>query len=320
MVYLARGALPPFILALALVYLFHPPVTWLEKKGLSRTQAILAVYGIAVTLGTAFLILLLPQFLSQINLAVAQIPGYVFSLGRWAAGWQQRFDNGWLPGVFQAALDDALLTAQGAVVSGARNVVQSILHAAPLVASLFLAPFLAFFFLRDLESIKDWWHRILPFRVGGEVRATLAEMDAAVGGFFRGQVLVAMTVGLLVAGAMYLLGMPFPLLLGLVAGITDLIPYFGPVLGGIPAVLLASLRGPLVVAEVVVALAAIQQVESGLLAPRIIGSRTGLHPLIVAGAVLAGGCLFGFAGAILAVPLAGALRPLLRLAYRRLTA
>lgn len=316
LLYAVRRALPPFLAALVLVYLLHPVVEWWEKRGVGRTAAILLTYAGLGLVATGFGLLLLPRLLAELVAASAQLPLFLEGLSRRLINWEARFLP-WLPGTLQAAWDDAVLTVQGTLAAWVRGTVRGFLEVTPQLASLSLAPFLAYFFLRDLERITLWLHRWLPFHLGKEGEQALAEMDLAVGGFFRGQVLVASLVGGLVAGAMFVLGMPFPLLLGAVAGLTDLVPYFGPLLGGIPAVLLALGRGPALVAKVVVALVLIQQAENGFLAPRIVGRRTGLHPLVVAGALLAGGWSYGLAGMLLAVPVAGALRPLVELGYRR---
>ena len=315
--YLVRRALPPFLGALALVYLLNPAVTWLEKRGLGRTAAIVAVYAGGAAVATGLLVVYLPRLLTEMGMAAAQLPAYAERVSRWASDLQQRLAAPWMPAALRMALDDVLQGAQGAMVSDARETARSVVNSAPVLASLLLSPFLAFFLLRDLEAIKAWLYCLVPWHLGEKGWQVVAEVDRAVGGFFRGQVTVAALVGLLVAAAMFLLGMPFPLLLGLVAGVTELIPYFGPVLGGIPAVLLALTRGPLMAVKVALALGIIQQLEAGFLSPRIVGQRTGLHPAVVAGAVLAGGYLGGLTGMILAVPVAGALRPLVSLAYER---
>jgi predicted PurR-regulated permease PerM len=251
------------------------------------------------------------------GMAAAQLPAYAEWVSRWVSDLQGRLIAPWLPAALRAALYDVLLGVQGAMVGDVRETARSLVNSAPMLASLFLSPFLAFFLLRDLEAIKAWLYCLVPWHLSEKGWQVVAEVDRAVGGFFRGQVTVAGLVGMLAAAAMFLLGMPFPLLLGLVAGVTELIPYFGPVLGGIPAVLLALTRGPLMVVKVALALGIIQQLEAGFLSPRIVGQRTGLHPVVVAGTVLAGGYLGGLTGMILAVPVAGALRPLVSLAYER---
>ncbi|MBC7339771.1 MAG: AI-2E family transporter [Firmicutes bacterium] len=316
--YLVRRVLPPFLGALALVYLLNPAVAWLQKRGLGRTVAIAAVYAVVAALTAGFLLVYLPRLVAEVGAAAAQLPFYAERLSRWASDLQGRLSPAWLPAALRVAVNDVLLAAQGAIINDARETARGVVSAAPVLASLLLSPFLAYFLLRDLEAIKAWLFCLVPWHLTERGWQVVAEMDRAVGGFFRGQVVVAGLVGTLVAAAMFLLGMPFPLLLGLVAGLTDLIPYFGPVLGGIPAALLALTRGPVMVLKVVLVLALIQQLEAGFLSPRVVGQRTGLHPVLVAGAVLSGGYLGGFTGMILAVPVAGALRPLLSLAYQRL--
>lgn len=316
--YAVRRVLPPLLGALALVYLLNPAVGWLHRRGLSRGAAIAAVYAGLAGLAAGFLLVYLPRLLAEMGAAGTQLPFYLQRVSRWASDVQGLLTPPWLPAALRLAVNDLLLAVQGAMLSDARAMAQSVVSGAPVLASLVLSPFLAYFLLRDLEAIKAWLFCLVPWHLTARAWQAVVEVDRAVGGFFRGQVVVAALVGILVAAAMFLLGMPFPLLLGLIAGVTDLIPYFGPILGGVPAVLLALTRGPGMVLKVVVALVLVQQLEAGFLAPRVVGQRTGLHPVLVAGAVLSGGYLGGLTGMILAVPLAGMLRPLLSLAYQRL--
>jgi predicted PurR-regulated permease PerM len=131
--------------------------------------------------------------------------------------------------------------------------------------------------------------------------------------------MVAVVVGLLSTVWMIVLKIPFALLIGAVAAVTDVIPYLGPVAGAIPAVLLGLTRSPWVSLYAVLGFVVIHQLEGTVISPKVVGESVGLHPLVVIFAILAGGAIAGFWGLIIGVPLAAVLRVVLQHGYRRLT-
>jgi len=135
-----------------------------------------------------------------------------------------------------------------------------------------------------------------------------SRVNKVVGRFVRGQLIVSVVVGGLVALGLSLLGVRYALFLGVLAGLFDIIPYFGPVLGAIPALVLAFLRDPLTALWTLLMFVAVQQLEGSVLSPKIVGEQVGLHPLTVIFSVLAGGELLGVTGMLLAVPAAATVK------------
>ncbi|REJ35498.1 MAG: hypothetical protein DIU84_06955 [Bacillota bacterium] len=121
-----------------------------------------------------------------------------------------------------------------------------------------------------------------------------------------------MILGGVVAVSAALIGLPFALLLGIIAGLGEFIPYFGPVVGAVPAALAAANVSTSALLQMLMALIIIHQLEQAVLSPWILGDGVGLHPLLVVFALILGGHLFGFAGLLLAVPVAGSLRAIWR--------
>ncbi|HEX3032252.1 MAG TPA: AI-2E family transporter, partial [Bacillota bacterium] len=134
------------------------------------------------------------------------------------------------------------------------------------------------------------------------------DMDQVLRGFIRGHLLVCGLVGGLSALGLYLIGVPFALLLGIIAGILDIIPFFGPILGAVPALALALLQSWQATIYTLLLFVIIQQVEGNIITPKILGEAVGLHPLIIIFALLAGGHLWGVTGMIIALPLAAVIR------------
>ena len=196
------------------------------------------------------------------------------------------------------------------------------LSVASLAATLVVIPVLSIYLMIEAPDLLNGLVLRLPPRVQQRSSAIVHDLDDALGGFIRGQLLVGATIGICIAIALMILHVRYAVLIGVVAGLFDIIPYVGAVVGFVPAVLLALLddgwRHAVVVAIVFVA---IFQAEGHFIAPRIVSDSVGLSPLMVIVAILIGGELLGIGGMFLAVPVAAAIRVLVihMLPIRRVT-
>lgn len=197
----------------------------------------------------------------------------------------------------------------GDLVSG---VAQTAAHAVQAASKLFLAPLFAFYLLRDRRRIVSTLTLVIPVPYRARAIRAAREMRRETANFLRGQLLLSLAVGLLTALGLLLTHTPGWLVLGLLMGVMELIPYVGPVLAGIPAVLLALQGGIVSALWTLGVLLIVQQIESGLLSPRFLSGATRLHPLLVLLAISAGGILGGALGMVLALPVVVSLRGALR--------
>lgn len=314
LLYLVRDVIPPFLFAIAIAYLLYPAVVYLGSRGLGRVPSILAVYafcGIGLYLGGTFA---LPRLLREIGTLAKAASSWTDAAARIA----RRFDV--VAAGFDAhpalrrTADMVALSLENEVLRFAEGLRASLVSSLSGFAYLAVAPLLAFYLLKDADYIKSRFTSIVPKEepLRGRVLGLVADLDRAVGGFVRGQLLVAGFVGAAVSVGTFLLGLPFPLMLGVFAGISELVPYLGPIIGAVPAVVVALGRSPWLAAKTAILFVAIQQVEAGFIGPKVIGDRVGLHPLVVIFALLVGGRLFGPFGLVLAVPAAGALKALVK--------
>ena len=190
----------------------------------------------------------------------------------------------------------ALVNAVPAVMQRAASLGDRLMHA-------FLAPVLAYYFLRDREAFCFQASLLIPLRGRRRVLTVLKEMRREIAGYFRGQLLVSGAVGALTALGLLIVGVPAWLLLGLVMGLCDLIPYVGPYIGALPIVLFSLPHGPYTVLWALVAVVAVQQAESVFLSPRLMSGATGLHPAYVLLLLSLGGMIGGLVGLLLSLPL-----------------
>lgn len=310
MLWRIRGVLLPFLLAIVLSYLFNPLVKVLVKKGFSRTAALIFIYVMFVLILAVGVGLVIPTVVFELNRLAEFVPQYFAEVQEMAYEFQARYSEVQLPQAVRQAIDDAVLTVQGKLLGLVSSAAQSVLGIFSALFSVVLAPILSFYLLKDVDGMRVGLGRFIPAQERKGTLRLLSEIDQVVAGFVRGQLIVAAIVGTLVTLALLLLKIRFAMILGIVAGITEIIPYFGPFIGAIPALAVAASTSTADAVKVLIALVAVQQLEAQLISPRIIGKHVGLHPLAVIFALLAGFELFGVVGMIVAVPIAGIIRVL----------
>ncbi len=309
--YRVRIVLTPFLFAVLIAYILYPLVVLVERRGAGRTAAILIVYVFFGSFFGAALWFVLPRFTEELEDLVVQLPTRMAvweELGGKALGFFQRLQ---LPGAMRDAVRIVLERMEVAIENLAGRFMGMMMGIFTNVVSLIISPILAFYLLRDHQAMRERCLRYVPAQYRGDVQNMARSVNKALSGFFRGQILVSIFVGLFVYGGLHLLGIPYALFIGLTAGLFDIIPYLGPVLGFLPAAAFALLKSPLTVLWVLLIFVAANQIENGIISPKIIGDRVGLHPLVVIFAVLVGGDLLGITGMLLAVPVAASIRVVL---------
>ncbi len=310
--YRVRAVLTPFLLALALSYVMNPVVTRLSRRGAPRSAGTLIVY-VGVTLVIALIAAyVVPRFLAQLERLAQVVPEQAAQIQARLVSFYARFTRFNVPGPVKDAVDEAILRVQGSIAELLRRAVTGVPALVPRMTMLALVPVLAFYFTMDFPEIKMWLLSWVPRRWRSEVVGVLIEMDRALGSFIRGQLVVSAVVGVLISIGLSIIGVDFALVIGLLAGVLDIIPYFGPVIGALPAVVFALLKSPPLALYVVALFIVVNQLESGIVGPRIIGEHVGLHPVAVIFAVLAGGHLMGITGVLLAAPVAAVAKVILR--------
>lgn len=305
--YRIRIVFIPFFVGGILAYAINPAVNFLERKGASRVLGTITVYVGFALIGAFVGGLLLPVLVSQVEEAMKELPRQALAVERFLNAFYQRFDRFRIPQFLRVAVDEGIGRTEVYFRDFIAGSVEGALGLFSKAFYLALAPVLAFYFTKDFEKIKAAVTRFLP--VGEKARwiAFLGEIDRVLGGFIRGQLIICGFVGTLVALGLTLLKIRFALLIGIIAGILDIIPYFGPVLGAVPAVALALSASLWRALWVVVLFVVVHELESGIISPKILGDRVGLHPLAVIFALLAGGEILGIWGMLLAVPIAACL-------------
>jgi predicted PurR-regulated permease PerM len=322
LLYLLGPVLTPFALSAGLAYLGDPWVDRLQRWRLSRTAAVIVVFIALSALILPALVVLLPMLTEQIAAFMRNIPEYLDWLqerGLPALG--LRLPEGSIPDPeeLRRMVSENWSQAGGLAKDVLGTLSKSGVALLGFIALLMLVPVVTFYLLRDWDRLVVWINSVLPLRSRDTIQSLARETDSVLSGFLRGQLLVMLGLGILYSVGLWLAGLQLALLIGLGAGLVSFVPYLGFIVGLLTASLamLVQTQEMLPLLYVLVVFVIGQIVEGAVLTPWLVGDRTGLHPVAVIFAVLAGGQLFGFIGVLLALPAAAVIAVLLRYAASR---
>lgn len=328
----AQSALTPFILGLVLAYLLLPIVNRLNRR-MPRWLAILIVYlglGGLVGILVAFII---PPAAEQIRELVRTIPS-VSEFEKIGADLLQVYRANVpedLREPINTAASNTLRTLQSNISSYAQSVggfvvgrIAQVINTVIYVLGLLIIPIWLFFVLNDQEKGSIALNRMIHPRARNDFWQVWSIINSVLSNYVRGQLILGLAVGLAAGLGLLALGVfgfkiPYILLLSIIAGITELIPIIGPIIGAIPAVLIAFSVSPAAGVAALILYIVIQQLENNFLVPRIVGESIGIHPAVLSVALLAMGQVFGILGIILAAPVAAITRNLFVYTYGRLS-
>jgi len=312
--YRVREVLFAFSIAGVLAYFLYRPVSVLEKRGMKRVMAILLIYCLLAFSLAALVYWIVPFTAAEIGDLVKIYPHCVSDIQKIVA----QMDGIPKPERLEALIEHNLAQIEMSLYNTLQNFINTWYHLLNRILALVFAPILAFYILNDWERIRDGFLNILPPQGRMQLISLCQQIDKIMVEFIKGYFLVAITVGLLTGALASVLGVPFPMIIGILAAITNLVPYFGPFLGGIPAVLLAWSVSLKLAIYMALGIVIIQQLDANLFTPSLICQKLGMHPLVIIFVLLAGGTLFGLWGIILALPAAAVLKVLLHWAYLKI--
>lgn len=322
LLYLLGPILAPFLVGVLLAYLGDPLVDRLERLKISRTWGVVIVFALFSLILVVLLVVLIPllgkQFVRLYELAPQMIDWIQHVALPWVQSHLGLNDNFWKLDQLKGAFAEHLGKTTDIVGMVFKKVTASSLALVGWVANLLLIPVVSFYLLRDWDLMIAKVRGLLPRNSEHTIVKLMEECHEVIGAFLRGQLLVMLALGVMYATGLMLIGLELGLLIGLFAGLASIVPYLG-VAVGITSALIAGLFQFGVEPFPLMAIAAVfivgQMLEGMLLTPWLVGDRIGLHPVAVIFAIMAGGQLFGFAGILLALPVAAVIMVLLRHAH-----
>lgn len=309
---------PPIVLAIIIIYLLNPIVSAIGRRHVHRIFGTALAYLLVAAFVAVPAIVGLPLLSEQATSIWEQAPETVNDLVADTETWlasrgvdlelSSQFDAESLP-AFETFVNSEGRSVIAAVLGGLSGLASGLFRL--LLVSL-LAPIIAFYVLVDLPRLRQWTIRHLPPHHRVEAVVVGRDLSGVIGGYIRGQMLVALFVGSAVTFGLWLIDLPYWLVVGIIAGLTNLVPLLGPFVAGVIGGAIALADGGLPLALLVIAvLTVVQQVDNHMISPLVMGQTVHLHPLAVLFALLVGSTLYGFLGLLMAVPVVAAGRVVL---------
>jgi len=313
------GLLGPFLLALAAAYLLAPLVGGLERRGVSRGLAI-GLVALPPLAGAVLLAVFAgPQLWNQAVTLVNALPRFATTLLDVLSGFRTRIEalaflteeqRSWVHDLDAQQLAGLLQQNAHAILAEVGQWGLAFLRQLGTIVGflgyLVVTPVVTFYLLRDWRQLLTFLEDLIPPARRLALVAFIDEYDRSLGRFFRGQLIEASLVGVLTGAGLAILGVPSALLLGVIAGLCNIVPYIGLAISVVPALVVAltmdsPIGGLLRVGGVFVV---VQFIDGSVTGPKIVGGSVGLHPVVIMLALAFGGAVLGFAGLLLAIPLA----------------
>jgi predicted PurR-regulated permease PerM len=321
--------LAPFVLSLVLAYILDPLVDRFEARGVSRSIAVMLIVIPAIALlGVAFL-LLIPAAIRELGQVLQDVPVLLQRLAAWIEGGQDRLVDVDLPFLDVAVLveqlrgiDSAAIVAffqerQAALASwiwtGVIGVGRGLGSVLTVLGYVALTPVLTFYLIRDFDRITTAVGSLVPEARRPAFRGFMSECDELISSYLRGQVTVAVSVGVITGVGLAIVSFPYAATLGLVVAVFSVVPYLGLIISLIPAIVIALVSGSVGIslAKVAGVYTLAQLLDATVITPRIVGDSVGIHPVWIVLALTLGGFYFGFAGLLIGVPAAAVTKLLL---------
>jgi putative permease len=301
------GMLVSFLLAFVISYMFKPTVNYFERKGLGRTSAVLLPFLISILVVGTLSNFFIPRIIQQASSFQVELPKYVKGIGDITKKRTEKINRALSP---FSHVDISQSTSNWLETSGNKLLVQFPDWIGRFFSVLLLAPFFAFFMLRDGRAVSRKLLTLVPNNLFELALNLSYQINQQLGGFIRAKLLESVIVGALVWVGLYTLGFPYASLLAFFAGLTNLIPYVGPVIGAIPGLVVAIVnQDPTISAAVVGAVYLTAQIVDMLFViPMVVAKIVDLHPVTVVIVIIIGSQVMGVLGMIISVPAASILK------------
>jgi predicted PurR-regulated permease PerM len=297
----------PFIIGIGLAYVLAPIIDFLERKRIPRIIAILGCLLPIIAVFPLLIFFVVSGLIDELQGLIGKIPGAIeqghiyfrVAIDK-LAEWGIDIQPGMLTNTITTQLNNILVgffTTVSQIGKGIGSIIM-------VIYNLIIIPVSTYLFLADRDKIMDWFRNLFTREESRRIDGFITRLNVSLARFFRGQIVLMAVVGFIVGFALWLLGIKFYLLLGLIAAFCNLIPNIGYILSFIPAILIgATSPSPLTnVIKIVAVYVGEQLIENFYLGPVIIGQASRLHPIIVMVALIIGGLTFGFWGVLLAIP------------------
>ncbi|OGB75448.1 hypothetical protein A2810_01100 [candidate division Kazan bacterium RIFCSPHIGHO2_01_FULL_49_10] len=304
--YFIRDIIAIVFVSIIIAAALSPTVDRLTKWKVPRTISIILIYLLVLSLLGGIVYFVLPPMITQIKQLAESLPAYFTAF----TDLLKNLREGSINGVLNASQDslNSISNFLGQIANNLFNTTIGFFSGAAAIVMVFI---LTLYFLLDENGIKKFFVSLFPVKQKNQMIAIANKMGIKLGGWLRGQIVLALAVGLVVYIGLLIIGMPYALTLGILAGALEIIPVIGPIIAAIPAILIAFTISPTAALIVTAFYILVQEMENKLLVPKIMQYAVGLNPVTIIIIILIGAKLMGILGILLSIPVASVIYVLL---------
>jgi len=332
LLYMARKALLPFVLGAVFAYVVLPLINLLDScmrprfrgRRLSRTLSVLVVYVLVIAILLGALRFVIPPIATQVGSLTQLLPDFARKVYSAAPDvvqdWLDKY-NEVVPEdirlALQRSIENTIQSLIAALQAGAFKTLNVVFSTISFVLGLVIVPFWMFYILRDQPEMDALLYRHIPAAYREDTHNIQTLIDAVLGAYLRGQLILCLSIAIMSTTGLLIMGIDFALLLGTMAGIFEIVPVLGPILGAIPIIVVTLATAPSKVLWVIVLAFAVQQIENYLLVPQITHGTVRLHPALIMLILVVGSEVAGLWGVLLGIPITAVVRDIARYLYLR---
>lgn len=320
-IYLMKAAIIPLLIGIIIAYMLIPVVR-LFKRRMRKIFAVSLTYFLFLAIIFVLMFFIIPLVIEQFKTFVEKIPFYLEGISKFLNDFLKNspimknlgniIGTEAIPANFEEIskyiLNEFNLTNIN-IFRSATTITKTVFN---IILNFIIGPILGFYILRDTDIIVRTFLKIIPRRFKLQTATVLNKINNVFGKYVRGQLIISLIVGVMCTIVLLILRVDFAVLLGFIAGIFNMIPFLGPVIGAIPASLTALFISPLRALLVILLFIAIQQIDNYFISPNIMKYQVGVHPGLIIFSLIAGGAVFGWFGLLLAVPTVAVIQEILR--------
>jgi predicted PurR-regulated permease PerM len=295
-----RDIVAIFVASILLSALIDPFASWFAARKIPRGLAVIIVYTLLLAITSVFIVALVPIISEQGTDLFANVSFYYQEAAESLGQFRQFSGNGG----FAESIVTSIESLQSEITSSFGSLFSTVKGVIGGIAASFIILVLAFYMVVEEERMSHYFKKLAPVEYRPYISQLLKKMQNKMGQWLRAQLILGLVVGIAVYIGLKILGVEYALLLALIAGVLEIVPYLGPILAVVPALMIGLAQSPIIGLSVLGLYLLIQQVENNILVPKIMQTVTGLNPVISILALLVGLKAGGIAGAILAIPLA----------------
>ncbi|WP_431801801.1 AI-2E family transporter [Halobacillus andaensis] len=296
----------PVLFTVVVYYLLRPFIVLLERLGIKRVWGILVTIALVAGLITLLVFLIIPFLERQFISLSKELPEYLIEMAGSVDNWLRNsilanyyndlFED--LEGTL-SQVSDNFSSYAGNTVEGITNFISTVTN---VIVAIVTLPFILFYLLKDGEKFPNMILKVFPPKVRPELSSVFKGIDHQLSAYIQGQIIVSFCIGVMMYIGFLIIGLDYALLLAAIASVTSVVPYLGPMIAIIPALIIAIVTSPFMLLKLALVWTVVQLLEGKFISPQIMGKRLHVHPVTIIFVLLTAGHLFGVIGVIVAIP------------------